>query len=150
MTNGPPNQNGKKRVPLHESHILCRLLAYFYKISVVVKLRSRSIILSKAILKNHLEVEICNIKVGTLVFWSFSSLGWVFLPRQSYTRAFPQELHILPQFLGNFVELNSYRKMINSRIILYELIFKLGFKSKVIQFINNHVLTYFHLEEASS
>ena len=73
-----------------------------------------------------------------------------FSQKRRHVRALPQELHILPQFLGNFVELNSYRKMINSRIILYELIFKLGFKSKVIQFINNHVLTYFHLEEASS
>ena len=44
-------------------------------------------------------------------------------------RASPQELHLLPQFLGDFGQLNLYNKVSVRRIIIYEAIFMLGFIS---------------------
>ena len=44
-----------------------------------------------------------------------------------HARAFPQEFHLLPQFLGDFNELNFYKKESVSCIIIYEATFKLGF-----------------------
>ena len=53
-----------------------------------------------------------------------------FSPKRRYARDSPQELHLLPQFLGNFDELNLYKKVSGRRIIIYKAIFKLGFRSK--------------------
>ena len=47
-----------------------------------------------------------------------------------YARASPRELHLLPQLLGYFDELNLYKKVSGRRIIKYEEIFMLGFISK--------------------
>ena len=52
----------------------------------------------------------------------------LFLPR--HASASPQELHHLPQFLGDFSELNLYKNVSGRCIIRYESIFMLGFRSK--------------------
>ena len=50
----------------------------------------------------------------------------------SHARDSPQELHPLPQSLGDFGELNFYNTVSERRIIIYEAIFMLGFRSKAI------------------
>ena len=55
-----------------------------------------------------------------------------FLPKQRYSRASPQELHLLPQLLCDFDELNLYKKVSDRCIIIYEAISKLGFRYKAI------------------
>ena len=44
-----------------------------------------------------------------------------------FTKA-AQELHPPPQLLGDFNELNWYKKVSGRRIIIYEAIFKLGLR----------------------
>ena len=42
-----------------------------------------------------------------------------FSQKRRYSRSSPQELHLLPQFLGDFGELSLYKKVSNRRIIIY-------------------------------
>ena len=69
-------------------------------------------------------------------------LAMFFSPR--YARASPQELHLISQFLGGFFELNLYKKVSGRRIIRYEAIFKLAFRSKKLYLVvMSEVLKYF-------
>ena len=54
----------------------------------------------------------------------------LFSQKRRYARALPQELHLLPKSLCDFDELNLYKKVSGRRIIIYEAIFKLDFRSK--------------------
>ena len=45
-----------------------------------------------------------------------------FLSRQRYARAFPQELHIISEFWGDFDEINAYKKVSDRCIIINEAI----------------------------
>ena len=56
------------------------------------------------------------------------------LQKRRYARALTQELHLLPQFLGDFGELNLYNKASGRRIIIYKAIFKSAFRYKTIKF----------------
>ena len=78
----------------------------------------------KEILKQCLEIEIRHLKVSVLVFWHFSLSWLVFFTRVT------QELNILPPLLVNFEKLNPFRKVSGRKVILCEVIFKLGFRSK--------------------
>ena len=51
-------------------------------------------------------------------------------PELRYARALSQELHLLPQFLVDFCELNLYKKVSGRSIIRYDAVFKLGFRSE--------------------
>ena len=66
----------------------------------------------------------------------FISYEWVFeilfSRKQRYARALPQELHLLPQLLGDFGELNLYKKVSGRCIIMFEAILKLALRSKSI------------------
>ena len=46
-----------------------------------------------------------------------------FSQKRGHTKALPQELHLIPQLLGNFDELIFYKKGSGRRKIIYEVIF---------------------------
>ena len=52
----------------------------------------------------------------------------MFFSRQRHARALPQELHVLPQFLIGFGALDLYKKVSDRRIIIYDVIFNMGFR----------------------
>ena len=54
--------------------------------------------------------------------------------KRRYSRSPPQELHLLPQLWCDFDELNFHNKVSSIRIIIYEAIFNLGFRSIEILF----------------
>ena len=53
-----------------------------------------------------------------------------FLQKRRYARDSSQELHLLPQLLGNLDEINLYVKVSGRHIIIYEVILNLGFRLK--------------------
>ena len=56
----------------------------------------------------------------------------IFSQKRRYARALPQELHLIPQLLVDFGEINLYTKVSDKKIIKYEAIFKLDFIYKEI------------------
>ena len=57
-------------------------------------------------------------------------------PKQRYARALSQGLHLLLYFLCDYDELNWKKKISGRHMYIYELIFKLGFRSIGIEFIS--------------
>ena len=137
----------QKRMPWRESHFLRQFLAYFDKTSAVIKVSDRSKILSEANFKAHLEVEIRNLKVGALVFWCFSSLGWWFSPIKKAHQGIAKIIPPLPSVIGIFDKTRFYRNVSGRLIIIYAEISHLCFRSKGIKFIIQRFLL--HLLERS-
>ena len=97
--------------------------------------------------QNNLEVEIYNLKVGALVFWCFSSLGWWFSPIKKAHQGIAKIIPPLPSVIGIFDKTRFYRNVSGRLIIIYAEISHLCFRSKGIKFIIQRFLL--HLLERS-
>ena len=98
------------------------ILGWFLrKLNLYKKVSGRCIIIYKAIFELVFRPKQFNLVVMSY-FWQKKT------PR--HARASPQELHLLLQFLGDFGERNLYNKVSVRRIIRYEAIFVLCFRSK--------------------
>ena len=91
----------RKTAPIG-SHLLRNKKYDFNKTGTFVNMSNKKNIIHKVIFKYHIEVEIYNIKVGTLVYGVFPVLTGVYLPRWRHTRIPTQGFHILLQLMVNF------------------------------------------------
>ena len=116
-------------------NLLPQFLDNFGALKFHKKVSGRRIIIYEAIFNYVLYLN-------TFILVVMSEVLHFFSPKWRYARAFPQELHILTQFLCDFDELNLYKKVSGRHIIIYEVVFKLGFISTCILFSSYELVLY--------
>ena len=79
--------------------------------------------------KDHLEVEMCNIRVGVWLPVIFKS-RLEFFPKAKEHQGTATRISSPISILRIFYELNSHKKVSGNHMIIYEAIFKLVLRSK--------------------